>query len=182
MKFARSPYQPLKQWLTAAILVLGLVGFVFVAVQQNYRTSANDPQIQLAHDAADSLSSGTTTAVLLQNMQPIDIARSLAPFEIIYDHSGHELTSTGKLHGATPVLPAGVQDYTKTHGEDRFTWQPQAGVREAAVLVHQGQYYVLAARSLREVEQREHQLTLMAGLAAAFLLAATGVIIRFFQA
>lgn len=181
MRFSKSPYQPLKQWLTAAVLVLGLVGFTGFVVQQNYRLSANDPQIQMAHDAADALNSGTTTAVLLENMPVIDMERSLAPFEIIYDKNGRELTSTGKLDGAVPPLPDGLLDYVKAHGEDRFTWQPRTGVREAAVAVHQGQYYVLAARNLREVERREGQLQIESFLAAAGLLLVSGLLIRFFQ-
>jgi hypothetical protein len=155
MKSSKSPYQPLKQWFAASVLVLGVVGFTGFVVQQNYRLSANDPQIQMAHDAADTLASGTTTAVLLENLPTVDIARSLSPFEIIYDKDGHELTATGKLEGTVPALPAGVLAYARAHGEDRLTWQPRPGIREAAVVVHQGQFYVLAARSLSEVEARE---------------------------
>jgi hypothetical protein len=181
MKLGKSSYQPLKLWCATAVIVLALVGFAGFVTQQNYRLSANDPQIQMAHDAAEALAGGTTTAVLLDNMPTLDIAKSLAPFEIIYDQAGHELTATGKLDGAVPVLPGGVLDYAKAHGEDRITWQPRPGVREATVVVHQGQYYVAAARSLREVEAREDQLWLESAMAAGLLLVVSGLLIRFIK-
>jgi hypothetical protein len=67
-------------------------------------------------------------------------------------------------------------DYVRTHGQDRVTWQPEPGVRIAAVVVrYQGAQpgFVLAGRSLREVEVREDNAELIAGVAWIFTLAAT---------
>ena len=62
----------------------------------------------------------------------------------------------------------------RQRGENRFTWQPGPGLRYAAVLDHFGGAqpgFVLAARSLREVESRSDQLlTLAVAAAAASLL------------
>jgi len=72
-------------------------------------------------------------------------------------------------------LPPGVLDYVRQNGEDRITWQPRPGVRMASVVVGFGGVksgFVLAARSLREIEKRGDQAELEAGLA---WIAALGV-------
>ena len=65
-------------------------------------------------------------------------------------------------HGAVPPIPKGVLDYTHAHGKDRVTYVPEPGVRSATVVVAvsggQGGF-VLAGRSLREVEKRVDPLT-----------------------
>ncbi|HLC44577.1 MAG: hypothetical protein A2722_00865 [Candidatus Doudnabacteria bacterium RIFCSPHIGHO2_01_FULL_50_11] len=81
----------------------------------------------------------------------------------IYDDSGVPIASSGHLDGALPRLPQGVLDYARAHGENRVTWQPLTGVRVAAVVTRysgQASGFVLAGRSLREVEAREGQLAM----------------------
>jgi hypothetical protein len=73
-----------------------------------------------------------------------------------------------------------VLDYVRTNGEDRITWQPAPGVRMASVVVgFQGTRsgFVLAARSLREVEKREDQAEYEAGLAWLASLAGSLVLV-----
>jgi len=48
----------LKHWLLIAIVVTGLIGLVYVAVQQDLRQGANDPQIQMAEDTAAKFANG----------------------------------------------------------------------------------------------------------------------------
>ncbi len=143
-----------------AVTITGLVGLCYAAVQQDIRQSANDPQIQMAEDTAAKLADGQS----IQNVVPsekIDIAKSLAPYLIVFDATGKPLASSAQLAGQTPTIPAGVIDYVKQSGEDRLTWQPQSGVRSAIVVTqfkgsHSG--FVLAGRSLREVEIREDNI------------------------
>jgi hypothetical protein len=100
----------------------------------------------------------------------VDIASSLAPYVVVFDDAGKAVTSSGLLHGQLPNLPAGVFDVTRKAGEDRLSWQPEPGVRSAAVVVHyQGAQagFVMAGRSLREVENRIDTLGIMAGVAWA---------------
>lgn len=151
----------------ATILALALYGIP----QQVLRNSANDPQIQMATDLAAKLEAGATAP----NAVPagdVDMARSLAPFVIVYDEQGRPAAGQGKLNGGIPTPPAGVFDYVRQHGEERVSWQPVLGsghgVRIAAVVEHVGgahPEFVLAGRSLREVEMREEQISRMAGLA-----------------
>ena len=148
-------------WLPLALLMTLVSLMVYGAVQQDLRQSANDPQIQMAEDAARALASGTSPATLVE-VEGVDIATSLAPYLIIFDDKGQPIAASARLDGQTPALPNGVFDFVRQQGEDRITWQPQPGVRSATVIVP---YYgsnagfVLAGRSLREVEKREDQLT-----------------------
>jgi hypothetical protein len=48
----------LKQWLTIAAVAAVLCGLVFVAVQHALREGADDPQIEIAEDAASALAAG----------------------------------------------------------------------------------------------------------------------------
>src|SRR5476649_1187758 len=147
--------------LTYILLASGLTLLVYSAVQQGYRQSANDPQIQMAEDTATALSRGTSAASLMP--KDIDISTSLAPFLIVTDDSYHILASSGHLGGQVVLPPTGAfvaartslgKDTTRP-GENRITWQPTSSVREAAVIVHYNGGYVIAARSLRAGEIRE---------------------------
>ncbi len=171
----------LRVWLPIAIVTAAFCGLAYLTVQQSLRQGANDPQIQMAEDAAAALVQGQN-AEALTPASTVDIAQSLAPFMIIYDDAGNVLASSASLHGATPNLPTGVLDYTLTKGEDRVTWQPEAGVRIAAVVVrHEGEQpgFVLAGRNMREVEARETQTEQLAGLAMLVTLAASFAAIAF---
>ena len=150
----------LKYWLVMAVTIAGLVGLCYAAVQQDIRQSANDPQIQIAEDSAAKLADGQS----VQNVVPsekVDIAKSLAPYIIVFDTTGKPLASSALLDGQTPTIPAGVIDYVKQNGEDRITWQPQFGVRSAVVVTQfkgSTSGFILVGRSLREVEIREDNI------------------------
>jgi hypothetical protein len=154
-----------------AVVLAGISTVLALALysipQQVLRQGANDPQIQLAGDLASRLETGigAPESVPVAN---VDIAHSLAPFVIAFDDQGKPLASQAQLSGKTPVPPSGVFDSVRQHGESRISWQPQRGVRIAAVIQrvngsHPG--FVLAGRNMREVEAREQQVEQMAGLA-----------------
>lgn len=148
-------------WLPLALLMTLVSLMIYGAVQQDLRQSANDPQIQMAEDAARALASGKSPATLVE-VETVDIATSLAPYLIIFDSAGQPVASSAQLNGQTPALPNGVFDFVRQQGEDRVTWQPQSDVRSATIIVpYRGsnEGFVLAGRSLREVEKREDQLT-----------------------
>jgi hypothetical protein len=146
-----------KQFIMLSMVLTLACGICYVAVQQTLRQSANDPQIQMAEDAAAALAKGETPEAFGESAKKIDMARSLAPFLIIFDDNGQPIVSTVQLNGKTPAPPAGVFPYARTHGENRVTWQPRTDVRNATVIVHyagQKPGFVLTGRSLREVEAR----------------------------
>lgn len=168
----------LRHILPLTVVITLLTALVYIVAQQNYRISANDPQIQMAEDIAVELSSGQSfdTAVSAAN---VDIGKSLAPYVVVFDSNGRAVAGSGMLHNQLPVLPPGIFEYTSRMGEDRVTWQPEPGVRSAAVIVHYTgtrSGFVMAGRSLREVEARIDQLTLLTGAGWVGTLAVTVVV------
>ncbi|HEX9115975.1 MAG TPA: hypothetical protein VGA61_07900 [Anaerolineae bacterium] len=159
-----------RAWLPLALATGLLAGLIYGVAQQVLRQDANDPQIQMAEDTAALLAQGQQPAPAA----PVDIATSLAPYLIVFDGQGRPVAGSARLHGNLPSVPEGVLDAARQRGENRVTWQPEPGVRSATVIVPvRGAGYVLAGRSLREVEQRTDNLLLLAVAGALAILAAT---------
>lgn len=174
----------LGRWLLVAIVVTGLIGIMYAAVQQDIRQGANDPQIQIAEDTATRLAGGEPIQSVVPS-EKVDIATSLAPYVIIFDAHGNPIASSAQLDGQTPTIPMGIFDSVRQNGEDRITWQPQPGVRSAIVVTQfkgSTSGFVIAGRSLREIEKREDGLMqiLVAGWVVMMLvtLGATAILFR----
>jgi hypothetical protein len=174
-------------WLSLAAAITGIAILLYATVQQNYRESLNDPQVQVAEDTASALVKGGGIENILWRETPlqvstssksfIDIATSLSTWTAYYAEDGTPLESTGLLEGSLPRIPKGVFEDTavgKGKGtsvpyESRITWQPKSGVRQAIVVVRvpdpkRGIGFVVSGRNMREVEDREGKLGMMAGL------------------
>jgi hypothetical protein len=168
------------------VLKLAIVAGIFLTVsvigQQILRQDANDPQIQMAEDAAATLTNENIPAAVVPRGALIDPAKSLAPFIAVYDVNGKILESSGVVGGKPPMPPSGVFAYAQAHSEDRVTWQAASGDRMATVIVPvHGRFtgFVLVARSLREVESRESRielLSLLGFLGAALVLCFSWVV------
>jgi len=149
--------------VTAAVLVTGVLLLVYASVQQQYRTSANDPQVQIARDAAIKLKQGKTIAEIVKP-DTVDIEQSLGSCIQLYGPAGNLSASTGYIGTQPPTMPAGVLNKAKQDGEYDVTWQPSAMARMAAVVIYTGGRqgsYVVVARQLEEVEKREAALVKM---------------------
>lgn len=157
--------------LPLLVIITGLCGLVAVVMQQSYRQAANDPQIELAQAAAKLLTLDVAPAVIIPpDARTVDIDTSLSPWLIIYDPHGGPVASSARLHNGVPHVPDGVFAEVSKNGEDRITWQPERGVRQAIVVVGAGEKgFAVAGRNLREVENRERKLWLIV-LAAWFVL------------
>lgn len=160
-------------FLPLAVLATLCCGLVYTAVQQDLRMGANDPQLQLAEDAAQALDAGAPPASLVGSPK-VDVASSLAPFVAIFDTSGAVLATDGRLDGHDPVPPLGVLDAARADPPNKVTWQPREGVRIASVTVPWSGGTVLAGRSLREVERQEDDILLIAAAAWLVMLVALG--------
>lgn len=140
-----------------------IAGTGYFISQQVLRMSANDPQIQMAEDAAQRLNGGEDAARIVPDSK-VDMAASLAPFLIVYDNSGRPTASSASLDGTTPAPPRGVFEYVRSHSQERVTWQPRPGVRIASVVTRTADGFVLAGRNMREVEIRENNVLKLAAL------------------
>jgi hypothetical protein len=171
-------YRIIKKWLPLAVVTAGLCGLVFLIGQQSLRLGANDPQIQMAEDAAGNLNAGASVESVVPAAK-VEIAGSLAPFLIVFDDSEKVVASSATLHGSVPAYPTGVLDTTRKNGQDRVTWQPELGVRMATVVVRYDHGFVLAGRSLREVEKRADNLEYLCAAAMLAIWIATLALVAF---
>jgi hypothetical protein len=159
-------------WAPLAAAATGLALLVAVAAQQVIRSGANEPQVQLAEDAAARLDAGTSPAAVVPP-GTVDLARSLAPYLLVFDDGGALLAGSATLHGQAPSFPAGALASARARGENRVTWQPEPGVRSATVAVPWHGGYVVAGRSLREEEARVDRLQLLVAALWLALVAGT---------
>ncbi len=163
-------------FVPAALVLTVACGLGYTAVQQAQRGGANDPQVQLASDAATALTGGAapesvvgpgSAVVGVAGTGMVDASVSLAPFVVVYDRSGTPLASNARLDGGIPAPPAGVLAAAAASGRNTVTWQPRPGVRIATVSVPWSGGTVMAGRSLRLAEEREDTTFLLAGAAWA---------------
>lgn len=149
-------------FITLAVVITLMCGLIYGAIQQVYRSSANDPQIQISEDMAAFLATGEDVKSVMPPSE-VEISKSLVWFLSVYNDKGEVVASNAKLDGQTPVLPQGVLEHAKNNGQNRVTWEPKDGVRIAAVVTSYEGGYVLAGRSLREVDSRIEMLGKMIG-------------------
>jgi hypothetical protein len=148
-------FNVLKTFIPLAIVITLFCLLVFWALQQNYRLNANDPQIQMAQDAADYLKDGGPVSFASQSK--LEMSKSLSPFLMLYDSNKKLVDYSAVLQGKPAAIPTGALDTAKKLGENKITWQPQRGVRIATVIVYYKgtkEGYALVGRSLKEVEKR----------------------------
>lgn len=147
-----------KFFIPLCFAITAVFGMMYLTVQQNYRMSANDPQIAIAYDSATMLEE-KNRIVLPDN---IDLRKSISPFIILYDKTGKIIRSSATLDGQIPLLPSGIFTTVDRAGESRFTWEPKNGVRIATVIIKvpPSAGYILVGRSLKEIEIREDNLLL----------------------
>lgn len=165
----------LGRWAIVATAVICLSFMIYGAGQQILRQGANSPQIAMAEDAAAALASGQPYESILP-AQRVAFDQSLTSFLIVFDADGKPVASSAYLVGGVPTPPDGVFEYARTRGQDRVTWEPLPGVRIAAVVQAYGGAqpgFVLAGRSLREVERIADRLLLLVFAGGLFTLAVT---------
>ncbi|MBI2759714.1 MAG: hypothetical protein HYX49_13710 [Chloroflexi bacterium] len=69
----------LRTWLPLAVVITAFSVLVYTVVQQALRQGLNDPQVQMAEDAAYTLNNGATVDSIASGNK-VEMSRSLAPF------------------------------------------------------------------------------------------------------
>jgi hypothetical protein len=167
----------LLRWLQLAGAASGCCLLVWVGVQQVWRVDANDPQVQMARDAAARLASGQAPVDTIVPTATVDAASSLAPFLMVLDAQGSIVASSGRVHGALKSVPSGVLDHVRHSGEEEVSWQPEPGVRVATAVVSYPGGFVLAGRSLVESERRTARMGDLVAIAWLGMLAGLAVLV-----
>lgn len=145
-------------WLPAVVAVTFAAGLGYGIGQYLLRSGANDPQTQVAQDAARSISAGADPQSVVTG-PVVDLATSSALEVTVVDRAGAVLASTGRLDSVPVLPPIGALRASSPDHPNAVTWQPRADIRMAAVIATyrgpSGSGSVVAARSLRVVEQHE---------------------------
>ena len=165
-------------WLLIGYALLTIVfGTMYTLLQQSNRQVANDAPTIVAEQVRDQLNIGKQPADLA--VATVDIAKSSAPFSIIYDKKGLPVAGTGRLHNALPKIPIGVLQNATPEKSNTVTWEPESKVRIASVAVVADDYYVLGGQSLSFVEARTTTLLVLTflGWLASILLLTGGQIL-----
>ena len=165
-------------WLPVAGATTVLAIALYGGVQQAQRADANDPQLQMARDAAAAIGAGADPSSMTEG-PTVDIERSLSPWLAVYGPDGAPIAASGSFQGKPPEVPSTVLA-DAAGGERTFSWEPRDGLRFATVAVPAGNGTVIvAARSLAEVEQRESATMQIAALGwlAALIAAAIGALL-----
>src|ERR1041385_5293285 len=106
-------------WVPLAVALTGLSLAVFVAVQQDLRQNANDPQIQMAEDAATALNGGVPPNAVVPD-RSVELSSSLGTFVMVFDKADALVASSANLHGQAPPFPTSVLDNVHGQGQDRI--------------------------------------------------------------
>lgn len=158
-------------YILTIFLISLFSGLVFIATQQSLRLSADDPQVQITQDILNSLSQGADPKQL--SPTTVDMAGATSAFVIIYDNNQKAVGTTVELDKKTPVPSPQVFEKTKKNNENRFTWEPKKGLRQATVMVKYKDGYVLVGKSLGEIENRVKLILRIVGVAWIVGIAAT---------
>ncbi len=173
-------------WVILAAAGTVVAGLGYGLTQQNYRQSANDPQIEITEEVAAAIIQGATADQIIPEGTPTtDMSKSMTAFVMILDKDGKVVGTSSKLDGETPTPPKGMLDAAKDKDRNMVTWQPKEGVRIAAVVraVKNGQdeVFVLSGKNIREVEKRIAQVFKMVVAAWAILLILAAVLVYALQ-
>ena len=178
--FHRLP-QKTRLFFAVSLFITILVIFVYAAAQQILRSGADDPQIQMAEDASLLLKNSAPMGPIVPDTA-VEVSQSLSPFLQIYDEKGGLLDSDVLLHGKNIIIPKGALEHAKERGENRLSWQPEKGVRIAAVVFHYGGKnpgFAVGGRSLRETENRIGQIGALCAFAWVSLMCLLGALYHF---
>ncbi|MCX6383456.1 MAG: hypothetical protein NTV16_03075 [Actinobacteria bacterium] len=138
-------------WVITMFLVTFTCLLTYVITQQALRLGANEQPVRLAVETSIKLENGQKAGDAV-SAGIIDISKSLNAFIMIFDKDKNLVASSGKMGNNDPAYPKGVLSNIDKVGEERVTWQPQAGLRFATIAVKAGDYYVVAGQSLQETE------------------------------
>jgi hypothetical protein len=139
-------------WISLMFLVTFTCILTYLVTQQSLRLGANELPAQLATDTAIKLQEGKNAESAIP-ANKIDMSKSMDTFVMVYDKNKNLLATSGMMGNSKPSYPKGVLDYVDQKGEDRVTWQPQTGLRFATVAIKFDNGYIVAARSLNEIEK-----------------------------
>ena len=143
--------------LAVLALGIGLTFFCYSAIQQVIRLGADDLPARMAHRAAVSLSN-VDPKVAIGPALTATPEREVYPDIYVFDEKGRVVATNVSGVSRTSTIqapPVGSFAYARSHSDNRFTWKPGNGLRQAAVLIHNADNkgFAMATQSLTEREK-----------------------------
>ncbi len=126
----------LQKWIPLALVTTVLCGLSYLTLQQFIRLSADEVPADITSQALLALKKGTPPASMLPPAAAEEMKGNSSPFVMIFDDKGVLAASTTKINGKDPSLPSGVFEAARKYGENRITWQPEKGLRNAIIVTH----------------------------------------------
>jgi hypothetical protein len=167
-------------WLAIVGTATIVLAAAYAMVQQSTRLSADDLPNVTAQGARRLIAGGEEPEDAVSTVK-VDLKTDDSGFIIITDDLRHVQASTAVLNNHTPLPPAGTFDYAQAHGRDKFTWEPQSGVRLATRIITyksgDEKGYIITGQSLRPFEDRVDVYTRLAFAAWLATLAWATVIL-----
>lgn len=170
---ALNTYRTVVIFVTLVLILTVIFGSIFTIGQQVLRGDSDYPQVEVIQQVEGIIKQGVPLDVIVNSEEAIDLESSMSLFVMIFDKDKNLVGSSAKIGGQSPTPSAENFDLAKSKGENRFTWQPEKGVRVAAVLKPVGDNaYVLAGKSLKETDKRVKTLAVytLIGWASAIIL------------
>jgi len=152
---------------------------VYGTAQHLLRIGANAEPATQAKFLSQRLANGAEPAEIVTSYYA-NLPQDGATFTLITDENEKTIISTYRLNNQLLELPSGVYSYAKSHGEDRLTWQPEMGIREATVVMpytsKDGKTgFVASGVSLRESENSLDALTLKLFMGWVLMMAVSSI-------
>lgn len=161
-------------WLAIVGVATLVLGASYAMVQQSTRLAADDLPLTTAQVAKQELQGGSNATDVVPTLKS-NLQYDTSVFMIVTDNTKHVIASSALLNGQTPLPPNGVFSFTTEHGSDRFTWQPEAGVRLATRVTTYGKSpddgFIITGQSLKPYEDRISTYTALAFAAWLAVLA-----------
>lgn len=171
---ALNTYRTVVIFVTLVLLITVIFGAIFGTGQQVLRGDSDYPQVEVVQQVQGIIEQGVPLDVIVNSEEAINLEESMSLFVMIFDKDKNLVSSSAKIGEQSPTPPSESFDIAKSKGENKFTWQPQDGVRLAAVLKPVGdKAFVLAGKSLKETDKRVQTLGVftLIGWAVSIVLA-----------
>jgi hypothetical protein len=152
---ASAGYSGAFAFLLSAMVVLASI----VGDGLSRRSADRQPQ-SLVASMRDRIAHGANPLSLMDG-PPQEIANrawleSAQPFIGLYDDTGKAIAGSATLRGRLPQPPSGIFRFTRVHGKEKVTWQPDPKIRVALTVEKlSGGGFLLAGQSIVRTETQE---------------------------
>lgn len=176
-KFGEANMKKYFDYLIITGIALILIAISYTGVQRQNRLLVNEEIKVYSLELEQSLDLNKN----ILETRFFELNKMQSKFYILYDKNNKIVKTNATIDGKIPEFPNGALDEARKLGENRVTWQPKAGVREAAVIRNIGNDQVLVTgKSLKETEDRIDKVgrLYLAGMVLIFGILSVSLLVK----